>query len=58
MPISDELAGLRRLLKALESKEMTISQKHADVTQREIEILKHEIKHLETVLARVKEAGR
>jgi phage terminase Nu1 subunit (DNA packaging protein) len=54
----DELARLRQLLKLLESREMTIRQDHKDVAQREIDKLKADIKGLDSLLARVNDAGR
>jgi hypothetical protein len=46
----EELAGLRRFLAAVESKSMTIHENGEDVTQREVEKLKPEIEHLESIL--------
>jgi hypothetical protein len=48
----DELANLTRLLEALESKRMYISENRVDVTEREIEKLKPDIEYLESVLDR------
>jgi hypothetical protein len=52
MSTKKELAGLSQFLKALESREMFIYQSEVDVTQREIDRLRPEIKYLESVLAR------
>ena len=49
---ADELDGLRRLLDRLESKELAIRRGPLDVSQKEIDILKREIAHLERILAR------
>ena len=48
----DELASLRQLLRVLQTGQMTRRENHKDVTQREIDKLKPDIKHLESVLAR------
>ena len=53
MSPTTELAGLRQLLEALESRQLTIRQNHEDVTQREIEKRKPDIAYLEAVLARM-----
>jgi hypothetical protein len=50
---TDELAGLRRFLKAFETN-TTIRRRGVDVTREEIDILKREIAHLESILARVR----
>ena len=52
MTPSEELAGLRQLLKALESGSMTMRQNGQDVTKRELDKLKPDIAFLEKVLAR------
>ena len=52
---SEELARLRELLAALESRAMTIGEHGEDVTQREIDKLKPDIEYLESVLKRVAE---
>jgi hypothetical protein len=52
-PAPPELEGLRWFLGRLESGELQLSQFGADVTQDEISVLKREIAHLETALARV-----
>jgi hypothetical protein len=49
---ADELDGLRRFLDRLESKELAIRRGPLDVSQKEIDILKREIAHLERILAR------
>ena len=54
----DELDGLRRFLDRLESKELAIRRGPRDVTQKEIDILKREISHLERILARYKSGGQ
>jgi polyhydroxyalkanoate synthesis regulator phasin len=51
---ADELDGLRRFLDRLESKELAIRRGPLDVSQKEIDILKREIAHLERILARYK----
>jgi hypothetical protein len=57
-PAADELAGLRHFLKRLESGDMKLTINGVDSTQHEIGILKHEIAHLERVIARFKSGGR
>jgi polyhydroxyalkanoate synthesis regulator phasin len=54
---ADELDGLRRFLDRLESKELAIRRGPLDVSQKEIDILKREIAHLERILARSKSGG-
>jgi hypothetical protein len=54
---ADELAGLRSFLARLESGSMKLSEYGKDLTQKEIGILKLEIKHLEDVLARLRKGG-
>ena len=54
---ADELDGLRRFLDRLESKELAIRRGPLDVSQKEIDILKREIAHLEGILARSKSGG-
>jgi phage terminase Nu1 subunit (DNA packaging protein) len=51
---TDELDGLREFLNRLESKELAIRRGPPDVTQKQIDILKREIAHLEGILARSK----
>jgi ribosomal protein L29 len=53
-PAAKELVGLRRFLHMLESGEMRLTSRHGTVDDvpREIEILKREIAHLGTILAR------
>jgi len=48
----DELAGLRRLLRALEHEGMTIRQHGRDVTKEEAAKLRQDIAYLETILAK------
>jgi polyhydroxyalkanoate synthesis regulator phasin len=55
---TDELDGLREFLNRLESKELAIRRGPLDVTQKQIDILKREIAHLEGILARSKLAGQ
>ena len=50
----DELAALKNLLAALESREMRLSHGSVDCTAREAAILKREIKQLEETLAWVR----
>jgi hypothetical protein len=50
----DELASLRRLLHALETGSMIISQGGKDITQEEVAKLKPDIEYLESVLARMR----
>jgi hypothetical protein len=54
----DELAGLRRLLDALESGSMKLLLNGRDVTQEEVAKLKPDIEYLESVLARVRSTGK
>jgi hypothetical protein len=54
----DELAGLRRLLDALESGSMKLLLNGRDVTQEEVAKLKPDIEYLESVLARVRSSGK
>jgi polyhydroxyalkanoate synthesis regulator phasin len=54
---TDELDGLREFLNRLESKELAIRRGPLDVTQKQIDILKREIAHLEGILARSKSGG-
>jgi polyhydroxyalkanoate synthesis regulator phasin len=54
---TDELDGLREFLNRLESKEFAIRRGPLDVTQKQIDILKREIAHLERILARSKSGG-
>jgi polyhydroxyalkanoate synthesis regulator phasin len=54
---TDELDGLREFLNRLESKEFAIRRGPLDVTQKQIDILKREIAHLEDILARSKSGG-
>jgi polyhydroxyalkanoate synthesis regulator phasin len=53
-----ELDGLREFLNRLESKELAIRRGPLDVTQKQIDILKREIAHLEGILARSKSGGQ
>ena len=55
---ADELDGLRRFLDRLESKELAIRRGPLDVSQKEIDILKREIAHLERILARCKSGSQ
>ena len=55
---TDELDGLREFLNRLESKELAIRRGPLDVTQKQIDILKREIAHLEGILARSKSVGQ
>ena len=55
---TDELDGLREFLNRLESKEFAIRRGPLDVTQKQIDILKREIAHLEGILARSKSGGQ
>jgi hypothetical protein len=55
---TDELDGLREFLNRLESKELAIRRGPLDVTQKQIDILKREIAHLEGILARSKSGGK
>ena len=57
-PAADELAGLRNFIKRLESGDMKLMVNGVDGTQHEIDILKHEIAHLEQVIARFKSGGQ
>ena len=50
--------GLREFLNRLESKELAIRRGPLDVTQKQIDILKREIAHLEGILARSKSGGQ
>jgi hypothetical protein len=50
----DELGGLRRLLRRLETGQLMIRQGDFDVTQREINVLKKEIAYLERIVTRAK----
>jgi hypothetical protein len=52
MNTQDELAGLRRLLRALDNRDMTIRDRGKDVTKQEAEKLRQDIAYLETALAR------
>ena len=54
---ADELAGLKSFLARLESGSMKLSEYGKDLTQKEIGVLKLEIKHLEDVLARLRKRG-
>jgi hypothetical protein len=54
----DELAGLRRLLDALESGSMKLLLNGRDVTQEEVARLKPDIEYLESVLARIRSTGK
>jgi hypothetical protein len=54
----DELAGLRRLLDALESGSMRLLLNGRDVTQEEVARLKPDIEYLESVLARIRSTGK
>jgi ribosomal protein L29 len=53
-PTAKELAGLRDFLRRLESGDLRLLSRNGTVDDgpREIEILKREIAHLETILAR------
>jgi hypothetical protein len=51
---ADEFTNIRKLLERLETGYAIIRHNGQDVTKREIGILKHEIKHLEKVIARLK----
>ena len=55
---TDELDGLREFLNRLESKELAIRRGPLDVIQKQIDILKREITHLEGILARSKSGGQ
>ena len=55
---TDELDGLREFLNRLESKELAIRRGPLDVTQKQIDILKREIAHLEGILARSRSGGQ
>jgi hypothetical protein len=50
---SDELAGLRTFLTALEDPATVYTRDRIDIKPREIEVLKREIAHLEAVLKRI-----
>jgi hypothetical protein len=50
----DELAGLRKFLKALETGDLTISRKGVDISQDEIVVIKRDIAFLEKIIARNK----
>lgn len=52
--VKDELAGLRTFLAALEDPKTEYRRNGVDIKPREIEILRREIAHLESVLARGK----
>jgi hypothetical protein len=54
---ADEMAELRRFLARLESGSMKLTENGKDRTQKEIVILKREIKHLEDILARLRKGG-
>jgi hypothetical protein len=59
----DELQSVQELAKASssvgwESKELAIRRGPLDVTQKQIDILKREIAHLEGILARSKSGGQ
>jgi hypothetical protein len=52
-PVEAELATLKDLYKGLSSGSMTLRRAGKDISKREIEILKREIKYVEDVLARL-----
>jgi len=52
----DELASLRHLLQALETRSMKLLRNGTDVTQEEVAKLKPDIEYLESVLARILDA--
>ena len=54
----DELASLRRLLDALESRSMKLLLNGRDVTQEEVAKLKPDIEYIESVLARIRSSGK
>jgi hypothetical protein len=54
----DELAGLRRLLDALETGSMKLLRNGKDVTQEEVAKLKPDIEYFESVLARIRSSGK
>jgi hypothetical protein len=55
--MTEEPRGLRRLLKALENGKMTMRMDGQDVTEREIELMRREIAHDETLLARSRQGA-
>jgi hypothetical protein len=55
---ADELDGLRQFLNRLETRELAIRRGPLDVSQKQIDILKREIAHLERILARYKSGGQ
>ena len=55
--MGDELSELRRFLGELKSGSMKIHENKKDVTARELERMKSDIEHLETVRARSREWG-
>jgi hypothetical protein len=52
-PGLDVLTGLRQLLCRLETRQVSVKQRNADVTSREIAALRHEIERLERALLRL-----
>jgi hypothetical protein len=57
MTVQDELVELRSFVAKLDSREITLHRSKVDVTQQEADVLRREIAHLETVLARVRHGG-
>src|SRR6516162_11533419 len=55
---ADELDGLRQFLNRLETRELAIRRGPLDVSQKQIDILKREIAHLERILAQYKSGGQ
>ena len=48
---ADELDGLRQFLNRLETRELAIRRGPLDVSQKQIDILKREIAHLESIIS-------
>jgi hypothetical protein len=55
---AEELVGLRRFLERMESAETSVYRNNIDVTESEINILKHEIAHLDRVIASIRSKGQ
>jgi hypothetical protein len=53
MDVDNELAGLRKLLRVLESPNVTLKRVDKDVKAQQIRLLRQEISYLESLLKRL-----
>jgi len=58
MDVDNELAGLRKLLRVLESPNVTLKRVDKDVKAQQIRLLRQEISYLESLLKRLVDQWR